>query len=36
MLEALNIEIEACKKDGNIEMANKYIKAKKTIKDYRY
>lgn len=35
MLEALEIEIETCKKDGNIEMADKYIQAKKIIENYR-
>lgn len=32
MLNALDIEIETCKKDGNIEMKDKYIQAKKIIK----
>lgn len=31
MLEALDIEIEACKKHGNIIMAGKYINAKEII-----
>lgn len=35
MLGALNFEIEICKKDGNIEMADKYIQAKKIIENYR-
>ena len=36
MLEALDIEIETCRKDGNIEIVDKYIQAKKLIKNCRH
>ncbi|EKQ51443.1 MULTISPECIES: hypothetical protein [unclassified Clostridium] len=36
MIEALDIEIETCKRNGNIVMTDKYIQAKKITENYKF